>query len=370
MRVLHLVNGEVYAGAERVQDHLAARLPELGVDIGFACLKPGLFPKMRRSQSTPLYEIAMRGRCDLTGLSRLADIVRREGYDILHAHTPRSVLVGRLLAAWTGRPLVYHAHSPTSRDTTHRWRNFINTTVERCCLRGAKKIIAVSHSLGEHMRREGYQADRISVTPNGVPAPPIMRNNVPPQEEWLLGAVALIRPRKGLEVLLQALSIVRQQGLPVRLKVVGPFENEAYEAELKTLADQQNVSEAIEWAGFQHDVPHHIAMFDLFILPSLFGEGLPMVVLEAMAAGVPVVGSEVEGVPEAIRNGVDGLLVRPQDPQHLAEAIAKFVGGDVDWAALRASALRRHAEHFSDRSMAAGVAAAYRQVLQEAGVVA
>jgi glycosyltransferase involved in cell wall biosynthesis len=90
---------------------------------------------------------------------------------------------------------------------------------------------------------------------------------------------------------------------------------------------------------------------------------MPMVVLEAMAAGVPVVAAEVEGVPEVIRQGREGLLVRPGDPQDLARAIARIVGGEVDWAALRRGALARHAERFSDQAMAAGVAAAYRQVL-------
>ena len=102
---------------------------------------------------------------------------------------------------------------------------------------------------------------------------------------------------------------------------------------------------------------------DLFVLPSLFGEGLPMVLLEAMAAGVPVVAARVEGVPEAIRDGIDGLLVPPGSAEHLARAVASVVRGEVDWAAWRASASARQAEHFSDRSMAAGVAKVYDRVL-------
>ena len=102
---------------------------------------------------------------------------------------------------------------------------------------------------------------------------------------------------------------------------------------------------------------------DLFVLPSLFGEGLPMVVLEAMTAGVPIVASRVAGIPEAIRHGHDGVLVNPNDARNLAEAIADIVQGRYDWSALRASAMARHAENFSDRAMAAGVAAVYRTLL-------
>jgi glycosyltransferase involved in cell wall biosynthesis len=102
---------------------------------------------------------------------------------------------------------------------------------------------------------------------------------------------------------------------------------------------------------------------DLFVLPSLFGEGLPMVVLEAMAAGVPIVATRIAGIDEAIRDGIDGMLVNPGDPHELARAIAGVIDGHHAWRRLRASAFRRHAQHFSDRAMAAGVAAVYREVL-------
>jgi len=103
---------------------------------------------------------------------------------------------------------------------------------------------------------------------------------------------------------------------------------------------------------------------DLFVLPSLFGEGLPMVVLESMAAGVPVVGTTVEGVPEAIREGKDGLLANPGDADDLARAIAQVISGEADWSQLQSTALARHSERFSDHAMAAGVAEVYKSLLK------
>jgi glycosyltransferase involved in cell wall biosynthesis len=179
----------------------------------------------------------------------------------------------------------------------------------------------------------------------------------------VLGTLALFRPRKGLDVLLDALAKLRREGLPVRLRAVGGFETPEYERQIKTLADQLGLVDAVEWIGFADDVDREFARMDLFVLPSLFGEGLPMVVLEAMAAGVPVVATRVEGVPEAIRDGRDGLLAEPGDPFSLARAIGRVVRGEVDWTALRTSGLRRHADAFSDRSMAAGVAEVYGRVL-------
>jgi glycosyltransferase involved in cell wall biosynthesis len=98
-------------------------------------------------------------------------------------------------------------------------------------------------------------------------------------------------------------------------------------------------------------------------LPSLFGEGLPMVVLEAMAAGLPVVASRVEGVPAAVVHRETGLLVEPDSVSQLAQAIEEVVTGGVDYGTLSRGARARHAEAFSDTTMAAGVANVYRAVL-------
>ena len=105
--------------------------------------------------------------------------------------------------------------------------------------------------------------------------------------------------------------------------------------------------------------------FDLFVLPSLFGEGMPMVVLESMTAGTPVIASDVEGIPEVIRDGQDGLIVPPNSPRHLADAVKRFVSGEVDYTTVRCSALRRQREQFSADAMAKGVADVYRRLLPD-----
>ncbi len=364
VRVLHVINGEHYSGAERVQDLLAGRLPELGFEVGLACVKPDQFPRVCDTLDAPLYRVPMHSRFDLRSVGRLVRIIREEGYRLLHAHTPRTLLVAALASLWTGVPLVYHVHSPTSRDSTRRWRNRVNALVEWFGLLVASAVIVVSNSLAGHVRRLGFSGRKVSVVPNGVPcrAPRPVRPAV--RREWTLGTVALFRPRKGVEILLEALAKLRSQGLPARLRAVGGFETPDYEDRVKLLAGQLGLADAVDWIGFTQHVDRELSRIDLFVLPSLFGEGLPMVVLEAMAAGVPVVATRVEGIPEAIRDGRDGVLAEPADPDALARAIARVVRGEADWLSLRDHALKRHAEGFSDRSMAAGVAAVYRRVLR------
>ena len=366
IRALHVINGEYYSGAERVQDLLGLALPELDVQVGFACVKPDKFDRARESDA-PLFNVEMNSRFDLTAIRSLRQIAVDGRYNILHAHTPRTLMLASLVARWTKLPLVYHVHSPTSRDSTHKLRRWVNATVETFSIGNSRRIITVSDSLRRHMQCLGFDRDRITVVPNGVPAPREKRSADPPQGRWTLGTVALFRGRKGTEVLLDALAELRHAGRDVCLRAVGPFESAEYEREIMDRAARLGIGDAIEWVGFTQFVESEFRKMDLFVLPSLFGEGLPMVVLEAMASGVPTIGTDVEGVPEAIQHGENGLLAIPNDPRDLARVISSVIDGEVDWCALRENGVQRHAEEFSDRSMAAGVAAVYREILNGQG---
>ena len=363
VRVLHVINGEYYAGAERVQDLLARRLPELGFSVGFACVKLDLFDELRQSQDAPLFDVPMVSRFDLWAAWRVAQIVRRHDYRIIHGHTVRTAMIGSVASAITGVPMVYHAHSPASHDTTWRWWDRLNGLIERLSLWRAGRVIAVSQAMAAHVEREGFDPARIRVVANGVPGASAVRERAAPCGRWTLGVVALFRPRKGIEVLLDAMNILKRHRIPVHLRAVGTFESPQYEAQIAARVRRLRLENQITWTGFTREVADELQQMDLLVLPSLFGEGLPMVVLEAMASGVPVVATHVAGIPEAIRHGRDGVLVTPGDSEDLARAIADVVGGHYDWSSLRASALTRHARHFSDLAMAAGVAAVYRELL-------
>jgi glycosyltransferase involved in cell wall biosynthesis len=306
----------------------------------------------------------MKGRADFKVVRRLTQLIRDENYELVHAHTPRTALVGSLAARRTNVPFVYHVHSPAGRDSTRRLTNWTNAIVERVTVRGASRLIAVSSSLREHMIDRGFRPEQVVYVPNGVPCVDGVSERTPPHNHWTLGAVALFRPRKGLEMLLETLALLRSRDVNVRLRAVGGFETPAYESRILCLVERLGLAEAVDWTGFTKDVPRELAKIDLFVLPSLFGEGLPMVVLEAMAVGLPVIASRVEGVPEAVRHRETGLLVDPSSVSQLAGAIEDVVAGGMDYAALSEKARRRQREYFSDIAMARAVADVYRAVLE------
>ncbi len=170
IRVMHLVNGEHYAGAERVQDLLALRLPEYGVEPAIACLKPDRFPAARSSQATPLYQLPMRGRFDFRPAWKLARLLRRGRFSLLHTHTPRAALIGRIAAVLAGVPIVHHVHGQTATEVRGQWWTRAMAHIERTCVARAAAVIAVSQTAGEYLIEQGLDADRLRVVPNGVPS--------------------------------------------------------------------------------------------------------------------------------------------------------------------------------------------------------
>ncbi|MEX1223910.1 MAG: glycosyltransferase [Pirellulales bacterium] len=363
VKVLHLINGEHYAGAEKVQDVLAARLGDFGYQVGFACLKPGRFPTARQAQHVPLVELPMQSRIDLKPLKRLARLIRDEQYQLVHSHTPRTVMVGGVAARLAGVPLVHHVHMQTQGELVHRMRGKLNAWVERRSLKRAARVIAVSDSLRRYIVNQGVPAERVVVAHNGVPSPPLFRDDQPPLSNWTIGCVALFRPRKGIEVLLDAVAGLRQRGLPARLRMVGRFETADYEREIRRQAARLDLEPYIDWIGFTTDVNAQLVQMDVLVLPSVLPEGLPMVVIEAMAAGVPVVGSDVDGVTDCIQDGHDGLLAAPGDAESLRSQLAQLMSGQLDWRAIRAAALLRHQRQFSDMAMARKVSRVYDEIL-------
>ncbi len=365
LKVLHVINGEHFSGAERVQQLLGRCLPEFGVDPHFACVKPGKFPLMCGLPDEKVHLFPMRGRVDWKSIRQLSNFVRREGFDLLHAHTPRSALVTGLVAKSCGLPWVYHVHSPTARDSTRAILNRVNDLVERWSLRNCSKIVTVSRSLRREMLHQGWDRTKLVAIGNGVACQdPIVPEDRKTRNSWTLGMVALFRPRKGIEVLLEALSLLPDELDSIELRVIGGFETEAYEQQVRQLIASLGLKSRVHLTGFTTEVAKEMRQLDGMVLPSLFGEGMPMVVLEAMAVGVPILATRVEGTPEVVRDGVEGFLAAPRDPVSLASAIERFTQNRDRWIEMSHHAFQRHREHFTDRRMAEKLARVYRSMLR------
>lgn len=364
LRVLHVVNGQHYAGAARVQDLLALTLPEFGYDVSFACLLPEKFPQERQSQASPLYELPMKHRLDFAPARRIAQLVQTNQIDLLHSHETRSAMIAAAVGMMTGVPFVHHVHCQMNTEIGAGVKQRINTSIERFACNRADHTIAVSGSIERFIRANGFDRSPITVVPNGVPSAGQSKPARKQGQPWTIGMVALLRERKGLETLMKALPALLEQ-FDVRLRIVGPFESEGYRNRMYDLSDSLGISPFIDWTGFSRNVNQQIAQMDVLVLPSVLAEGMPMVLLEAMSTGVPIVGSQVDGITDVIQHEQNGLLFRPADANDLACQLIRLMNNEISWDSLSQRCDAEYRERYSQTAMAAGVASVYNRVLEE-----
>ena len=246
LSVLHIVNGEHFSGAERVQSHLGRCLPGVGVTADFASIKPGKFADMvvaNQGRWGRGYFTPMSHRFDLSPARSICKIIDDERYDLLHAHTPRSAMITAVASRLSGVPWIYHVHSPAARDSAKALANRLNAWIEKLTLRSCSQLITVSNSLRQDCIDVGITPEKVSVVHNGVPAIRPSRSYTPsPGGRWVMGLIALQRPRKGLEFALDAIAKLRAQGHDVVLRIIGPYETEAYRRSIEDRVDRFKIA--------------------------------------------------------------------------------------------------------------------------------
>jgi glycosyltransferase involved in cell wall biosynthesis len=174
-----------------------------------------------------------------------------------------------------------------------------------------------------------------------------------------IGCVGLLWDAKGQEHLIRALAQIRRSGSPAVVVLVGSGTDETM---LRELTDELGVREAVRFAGWREDVPRVLRALDIYVQPSLT-EGLPLAVVEAAAAELPIVASDVGGIPEIIEHGRNGLLVPPGDPQALAVAIQELIDDPERARVLAVNARQTAFERFSAEAMASAYMALYERLL-------
>lgn len=264
-------------------------------------------------------------------LSRLTSYLRRTNIDLIHVHLFDPSIVGltaAVLARTTVRVMTRH-YSDYHTRLKKRW----HIRLDQFCTSLSDRVIAVSEHTAEVMRTEEHApADRLRVIHNGIDfhrmelsspeAPDRIRREFAPSGEVLVLQVARLHPEKGHEFLFKALpSVIAQVARPVRLLVVGtgPFEGD-YRRQVHDLG----LDDVVTFTGFRRDIPDLMAAADLMVLPSL-AEAFGLALTEAIYLGTPVLATRVGGIPEIVRDGVDGVLVPPGSPEALSAALVRLI---------------------------------------------
>lgn len=295
---------------------------------------------------------------DFLAFLQLYKWCRRERFDLVNTHTSKGGFLGRLAARAAGVPRVVHtAHGFAFAETDSKWLAKFYTYLERLAGHFCDLVISVNEEERvEAIRRGVIRPDKIVTVLNGISLAPFQdasaveaarRGLGVPEDALIVGTVGRLATQKGFAYLIQAVPEILRLCQQVWFVFAG---DGPLEFELRSLAAEKGVAERCLFLGFREDIPQLLACYDLFVLPSLW-EGLSITLLEAMAAGKPVVATDIKGNREVIADGVDGLLVPPADPQLLANAIVELLEDRERARRMRTKAREKVREHFSQEAM-------------------
>jgi len=264
--------------------------------------------------------------------SRLNSILKEGVFDLVHTHGYFADICGLPVARLLGIPGISTCHGFIANDRKLSVYNLLDTYALRLC----KTVIAVSEGIRSQLLDSGINEARITVVQNAVASHGGAEKMLASRQEkrhvlgittheYVVGYIGRLSEEKGVTYLVEAVAALRDAVTPVKLLIIGEGpERSALEQQIKDSGLQNEVV----CAGFQTDIEAWLPAFDVFVLPSLT-EGTPMALLEAMAAGVPVIATAVGGVPKVVTDGIDGLLVSSGSPGALSEKI-RMLKDDIE----------------------------------------
>lgn len=325
------------AGAQRLTQALALDLAERGHDVLVVCPDEGPFPdELRRGGITTRivaapsawrrYGRALESSAALPALTslpgywrRLARAFRQVSPDLVHCNDHRGILLAGLPARLAGVPVVWHIHGAYRSRTIALFGGLC-----------ARRIVIVSEATRASQPGLRPFAEKIEIVHNGlitIPPDRVARQASPPAIECpVLVTGARLHPDKGLDVLLRAVCLLRDRYPRLRARIAGAVQPgyEQYAQELVLLRDALGLRDAVTFLGFVDDPAAAWSEATVYVQPSR-QEPFGLAVLEASSVATPVVASRVGGIVEIVVDGETGLLVSPNSPAALAEAIATLV---------------------------------------------
>ena len=348
--MLLLTVGLTVGGTEGQLLELASRLDGRRFNVLVCGLKgEGLVARAMRERGIRVEVLNGRGTWDLRVLSRLFRLIRRERPEVLHAFLGLANLAASLVGRLLGVPVIIWSY----RDV-EVWKSKAHWLVERTAVRWADAVTCCSDAVRQFvLAHMNGQASKFLTIHNGVDLESFRRSRVAGRAElklreggFVIGTVSrLDEPKKGLTVMLRALAdLAGRDGIPPWQWLLvgdGPARDR-----LRSLASELGLSGQVVFAGMRHDVASVLPMMDIFVCPSLY-EGFGIAIVEAMAAGRPVVASAVGGIPEIVVHEDTGLLVPPGDAAALAGALATLLNHPEQARAMGARGLARAREKFS-----------------------
>jgi glycosyltransferase involved in cell wall biosynthesis len=378
VKVLHLRSSTSLGGPEKQILRAAKSLRLEGFDLTLLVLyrrndaMPFFHPLVveARKQEIPAEQMLDSHQLPFQLIGRIAKKLKEEQFSLVHTHEYRGDIVGGMAARLAGVKAVAVVRGYTDRTLALR----LYKILDLLALRFFAKIITVSTSLRRQVMSAGLPKERVVTIHNAI-APESLEVEgyaddlrvreglgIEPEEQ-VVSIVGRLSPEKGHIYLFQAIKKILAALPKTRLLVIG---DGPLREKLEILSVSLGLGSAVSFLGFRQDVVALMKISDMMVLPSL-REGLPNVILEALALAKPVVATQVGGIPEIIRDGETGLLVPPKDPERLAEALLHLLRNPEKGKEFGERGKAIVTQEFNVETMVHKIAEVYREVLSSTG---
>jgi len=371
MKVFHLITTLSAGGAELHLFTLCRYLKKQNVEVVVACLRERV--KGSRSLRVDFEKAGIKvitlnadSRYDYRVFGKIARVLTEERPDILHTHMPRADLAGAFAAllnpsvAW-----VCSVHAIYSEDWSGRW----TLPLIRCLWRRADTMLCISHAVKDWLTQQGVPSEKARVIHYGIETGLFFRPKGRFRENWnlngntVIGSIGRLEPRKNHECLIAAMPQICK-AVPNAILLIAGHDPWRYGETLRQLIDQLDLRSNVRLVGFQNDIPTFLNAIDVFAFATK-SEGFGQVLIEAMAAGKPVVASKIPPLTEIVIDGETGLLVEPGDPKAFADAITALLMDPNQRQCMRQLAETRVQQHFVADRMAAETLSLYDELCRK-----
>ena len=336
MRIVYTVLDGRMSGGQVICGHLMAAAVSAGHQVCLITPNLGEFTEQVKSRSIEVIQMPMERTFFFHRSVAFAKFLRDWDADLVHCHSAvAGTILARIGAYLAGVPLISHVHIE-NKFSDVRWIQKLQIILDNITAIVVDKIITISNATKSSLIDQGISSNKITVIHNGIslteqlddmPEVDQLRSTLGlKNNSHVVGTVARLCPVKGQrEFILAARNICNLYPNTEFLVIGEDYEFEGkYRSNLENLVKELDLEEFVHFLGFRSDVRRLIHCFEIFVLPSWI-EGLPVTILEAMAARKPVVATSVGGVPELVLDGETGILVPPRDVPGLSKAIESLL---------------------------------------------
>lgn len=369
MKILHLIDSAGLYGAEAVLLHLIAEQRKQGIEtilgsIGKPDIKVKNIETAARQRVINVKEFRMKNGPNLPGAISIIRFAKKNHIDLIHCHGYKAnILIAMLPARFRKIPYLLTLHGWTSvKKFSKMW---FYCWADALFARRVDTVAVVSEAMLNHPRIRAMGL-KPAVIHNGIPQTvrkiPGIPDNVTGRfnnKHFTIGSIGRLSPEKGLDHLVNAVANLIDNGRDVSLVIIGAG---GEREKLEKLAITKGIIEKVFFLGYLDRASRYFSYFDVFVMSSLT-EGMPITLLEAMQAGVPIIATRVGGIPEVLENGRCGLLVNPGDERALSNTITRLYDSPDLRYRLCAAAKERVKNVFSSRNMESGYRKLYENLL-------